>query len=45
MIFVTFASRDKICSKIEKSLASISSMGGKKREDEWKINSYFNLFE
>ena len=31
MIFLTFETRDKTCSKIEKSLVSISSMGGKKR--------------
>ena len=31
MIFTTFETRDKTCSKIEKILVSISSMGGKKR--------------
>ena len=31
MIFITFETRDKTSSKIEKSLVSISSMGGKKR--------------
>ena len=31
MIFITFETRDKTCSKIEKSLVSTSSMGGKKR--------------
>ena len=31
MTFITFEIRDKTCSKIEKSLVSISSMGGKKR--------------
>ena len=29
MTFITFEIRDKTCSKIEKSLVSISSMGGK----------------
>ena len=45
MIFIMFETRDKICSKIKKSLVSISSMGGKKRLDEWKNDNYFNLFE
>ena len=31
MMFITFKTRDKTSSKIEKSLVSISSMGGKKR--------------
>ena len=31
MKFITFETCDKACSKIEKSLVSISSMGGKKR--------------
>ena len=31
MIFITFETRDKISSKIEKSLISISSTGGKKQ--------------
>ena len=29
MMIITFGTRDKTCSKIEKSLVSISSMGGK----------------
>ena len=36
MIFITFETRDKTSSKMEKSLVSISTMGGKKRSDEWK---------
>ena len=31
MIFITFETRDKTCSKIEKNPVSTSSMGGKKR--------------
>ena len=31
MIFITFEIRDKTCSKIEKALVSIKSMGGKKQ--------------
>ena len=31
IIFITFGTLDKTCSKIEKSLVSISSMGGKQR--------------
>ena len=31
IIFITFGTFDKTCSKIEKSLVSISSMGGKYR--------------
>ena len=31
MIFITFETRDKTCSKIEKNLISTCSMGGKKR--------------
>ena len=34
MIFITFKTRDKTCSKIKKSLVSIGSMGGKRRYDE-----------
>ena len=45
MIFITFETRDKTCSKIKKSLVSISSMGDKRRYDEWKNDNYFNLFE
>ena len=45
MIFITFETRDKTCSKIKKSLVSIGSMGGKRRYDEWKNDNYFNLFE
>ena len=45
IIFITFETREKTCSKIEKSLVSISSMGGKKWQDECKNDNYFNLFE
>ena len=45
MIFIMFETRDKTCSKIKKSLVSISSMGAKKRLDEWKNDNYFNSFE
>ena len=31
LIFITFETRNKTCSKIEKSQVSICSMGGKKR--------------
>ena len=34
MIFIMFETRDKTCSKIKKSLVSISSMGSKKRLDD-----------
>ena len=40
MIFMTFKTRDKKSSKIEKNLVSVSSMGGKKRQNEWKNDNY-----
>ena len=33
MIFITFEKREKTCSKIEKKLVSISSLGGKKKQN------------
>ena len=36
VIFIMFEIRDKTCSKIEKNLVSISSLGGKRQLSEWK---------